>query len=193
MKKINAEVVLDGEIVVLNDEGRPEFQLLQHYENNTHRPLQYYTFDLLSLNDHDTCELPLLERKELLEKVIPQNEVIKYSDHIVEKGILFFEAARQKNLEGIIAKKSGSHYYKGKRTSDWLKIKLHKTREAIIAGYTDPGGGRKYFGALVLGIKDGKKLKYIGHTGSGFNHQSLKEMYEMLQPLSGRILLLMKK
>ncbi len=183
LKKINAEAVLDGEIVVLNDEGQPEFQLLQYYESNTHRPMQYYAFDLLFLNGHDTCDLPLLERKELLEKIIPKNEVIKYSDHIVEKGISFFEAAKNKNLEGIIAKKCDSQYSKGKRTSDWLKIKHHKTQEAIIAGYTDPGGGRKYFGALVLGIKDGEKLKYIGHTGSGFNYKSLKEMYEKLQPL----------
>jgi bifunctional non-homologous end joining protein LigD len=76
--------------------------------------MQYYAFDLLFLNGHDTCDLPLLERKELLEKIIPKNEVIKYSDHIVEKGISFFEAAKNKNLEGIIAKKCDSQYSKAK-------------------------------------------------------------------------------
>lgn len=183
LKKIRADAVLDGEIVVLNDEGHPEFQLLQHYESNTHRPIHYYVFDILFLNGHNTCELPLIERKELLQGIIKKSDVVKYSDHIVEKGIAFFNVSTEKNLEGIMAKKADSQYYIGKRTNEWLKIKNNKTQEAIIAGYTDPGGARKYFGALVLAIKDGNKLKYIGHTGSGFNQQSLKEMWSLLQPL----------
>jgi bifunctional non-homologous end joining protein LigD len=186
LKKIKANAIIDGEIVVLNDDGHPEFQLLQHYEENTHRPIQFYAFDILSLNGRNTCELPLIERKELLHEIIPKNEVIKYSDHILEQGIAFFNASKEKNLEGILAKKSDSHYYIGKRTNEWLKIKNHKTQEAIICGYTDPGGARKYFGALVLGVKDENqsgKLKYIGHTGSGFNQRSLKEMWDLLQPL----------
>ena len=183
LKKINADVVLDGEIVVLNDEGFPEFQLLQHYESNTHRPIHYYVFDILSLNGHSTCELPLIERKELLQSIIKKSEVVKYSDHIREKGIAFFNISAEKNLEGIMAKKADSQYYMGRRTNEWLKIKNNKTQEAIIAGYTAPGGSRKYFGALVLGIKEGSGLKYIGHTGSGFNQQSLKEMWDLLQPL----------
>ena len=183
LKKIKDNVVLDGEIVVLNDEGHPDFQLLQHYENNTHRPINYCVFDILSVNGYNTCELPLIKRKELLKDVIKKNEVIKYSDHIQEKGIAFFNASTHNNLEGIMAKKADSQYYIGKRTNEWLKIKNHKTQEAIITGYTDPGGSRKYFGALVLGIKNGDKLKYIGHTGSGFNQQSLKEVWDLLQPL----------
>ena len=183
LKKIKEKCVLDGEIVVLNDKGQPEFQLLQHYEDNTHRPIQYYVFDLLSLNGNDTCSLPLIERKELLKKIIKKNEVIKYSDHIIGSGKSFFEVTREQGLEGIMAKKSDSQYYKGRRTNEWLKIKHNQTQEAIIAGYTLPGGGRKYFGALVLGIREEDKLKYIGHTGSGFNQQSLKEMYKKLQPL----------
>jgi bifunctional non-homologous end joining protein LigD len=168
---------------VLNDEGYPEFQLLQHYESNTHRPIHYYIFDILSLNGHNTCELPLIERKELLQSIIKKSEVVKYSDHIMEKGISFFNVSTEKNLEGIMAKKADSLYYVGRRTNEWLKIKNNKTQEAIITGYTEPGGSRKYFGALVLGIKDGNQLKYIGHTGSGFNQQSLKEMWDLLQPL----------
>lgn len=183
LKKIKADAVLDGEIVVLNDEDLPDFQLLQHYESNLHRPINYCVFDILSVNGYSTCELPLIKRKELLKNVIKKNDVIKYSDHVEENGIAFFNASTQKNLEGIMAKKADSQYYIGKRTNEWLKIKNHKTQEAIIAGYTDPGGSRKYFGALVLGIKDGNKLKYIGHTGSGFNQQSLKEMWNLLQPL----------
>ncbi len=183
LKKIKVDAILDGEIVVLNDEGYPEFQLLQHYESNTHRPIHYYVFDILSLNGHNTCGLPLIERKELLKSIIKKSEVVKYSDHILEKGISFFKVSTEKNLEGIMAKKADSLYYLGRRTNDWLKIKNNKTQEAIITGYTDPGGARKYFGALVLGIKDGNQLKYIGHTGSGFNQQLLKEMWDLLQPL----------
>ena len=183
LKKVKANAVLDGEIVVLNDDGHPEFQLLQHYEENTHRPIQFYVFDILFYNGKSVCELPLFKRKELLKTLIPKNEVIKYSDHILEKGIAFFNASTEKNLEGVMAKKADSQYYIGKRTNEWLKIKNNKTQEAIITGYTAPGGARKYFGALVLGIKEGKKLKYIGHTGSGFNQQSLKEMWDLLQPL----------
>ncbi len=119
----------------------------------------------------------------MLQKIIPANEVIKYSDHILEKGKAFFEVSKEKGLEGIMAKKADSKYYPGKRTSDWLKIKHHKTQEAIIAGYTQPSGARKYFGALILAVKNGNKLKYIGHTGGGFNQNSLKEMYEKLQQL----------
>jgi bifunctional non-homologous end joining protein LigD len=183
LKKINAVAVLDGEIVVLNEEGRPDFQLLQHYSENKNRPIQYQVFDLLKLNGHDTTRLKLSERKELLKKLIPENEVIKYSDHILEKGKSFLEVSKEKNLEGIMAKKMDSKYYPGKRTSDWLKIKNHKTAEAIIAGYTAPDGARKYFGALILASKEGNELEYIGHTGTGFNQKSLKEMYELLQPL----------
>ncbi len=183
LEKLKQNVVLDGEIVVLNDEGHPEFQLLQHYESNTHRPINFCVFDILSLNGKNTCELPLTERKKLLQNIIKKSPVIKYSEHIAENGMAFFNVSTEKNLEGIMAKKADSQYYIGKRTNEWLKIKNNKTQEAIIAGYTDPGGSRKYFGALVLGIKDGDKLKYIGHTGSGFNQQSLKEMWDLLQPL----------
>jgi len=180
---IKEDVVIDGEIVVVDDTGNPSFQLLQHYGEDPDHPILYYIFDLLKLNGHETTGLSLVERKELLQKIIPQNEVIKYSDHIIENGKSFFQVSKEKDLEGIMAKKADSKYYPGKRTPDWLKIKHHKTQEAIIAGYTQPSGARKYFGALILAIKDGKKLKYIGHTGGGFNQSSLKEMYEKMQPL----------
>ena len=183
LNNIKEDVIIDGEIVVLNDEGNPDFQLLQHYSENQDRPIQYYVFDLIKLNGHDTISLSLLERKELLQKIIPKNEVIKYSDHILEHGKSFFSVSKEKNLEGIIAKKITSRYYPGKRTTEWLKIKHHLTQEAIIAGYTQPSGGRKYFGALILASKEGKDLKYIGHTGTGFDDKSLKEMYKTLQPL----------
>lgn len=183
LKKICGDAVLDGEIIVLNDEGKPDFQLLQHYSENQHRPIQYYIFDLLRLNGKDITNLPLKERKELLQKLIPENPVIKYSDHIIGEGKSFFHVSAEKDLEGIMAKKIDSKYFEGRRTVDWLKIKHHKTAEAIIAGYTEPAGARKFFGALILAARKGNGFEYVGHTGTGFNHSSLKNMFELLQPL----------
>ncbi len=183
LKKIKHDAVLDGEIVILNKEGKSDFQKLQHYEDNTQYPICYYVFDLLSLNGKSTYELPLIERKQLLKKLLPENPVIKYSEHITTTGKAFFEAAKQNNLEGIIAKKSDSLYHPGTRSSNWLKIKYHKSQEVIIAGFTQPTGSRKYFGALVLAIPDGSKLQYVGHTGSGFTDKDLREMYHILKPL----------
>jgi len=183
LQKMKERMVLDGEIIVLNDEDQPDFQLLQHYESNTDRPIQYYVFDILELKGKSLVDLPLLERKKILKKVLKTNEVIKYSDHIVGEGKAFFDEIRKRNMEGVMAKKADSYYYTGKRTAEWLKIKHNKTLEAIIAGYTEPSGSRKYFGALVLGMMKGKELKYVGHTGSGFNQEMLREIYDLLQSM----------
>jgi bifunctional non-homologous end joining protein LigD len=183
LKKIKHDTVLDGEVVVLNEKGRSDFQKLQHYEENTNYPICYYVFDLLSLNGKDTCALPLIERKKLLLQLLKKNAVIKYSDHVKEKGKSFFNAAVEQDLEGIMAKKASSEYHKGVRTTDWLKVKYHKSEDVIIAGFTQPTGSRKHFGALVLAVKTKDGLKYAGHTGSGFNEKSLAEMYKRLQPL----------
>jgi bifunctional non-homologous end joining protein LigD len=183
LAKLKLRAVFDGEIVVINEEGNPDFQKLQYYDSNRNYPIQYYIFDLLELNGKKLYSLPLIERKKLLADTLKTNDVIKYSDHIEESGEDFFELIKEKNLEGIMAKKKASAYYPGKRSADWLKIKHHKSEEAIIAGYTAPRGGRKYFGALVLGAMINGKFTYIGHTGSGFDTKLLKELYDKLAPL----------
>jgi bifunctional non-homologous end joining protein LigD len=183
LKKLNITATLDGEIVVLDEEGKSNFQLLQYYGSETQHPIVYQVFDLLFVNKQNTCDLPLRDRKELLKKLLRKNDVVKYSDHIKENGIGFFEASVKNDLEGIMAKKSDSLYRPGVRTGEWLKIKNHKSQEAIITGFTKPTGSRKYFGALVLGIRDGDALKYIGHTGSGFDSETLSEMNKLLKPL----------
>ncbi|MBA2612071.1 MAG: DNA ligase D [Bacteroidetes bacterium] len=183
LKKLKINAVLDGEVVVLNENGDPGFQLLQHYESESVYPIQYYVFDVLAINGTQTTDIPLIERKQLLKKLLKKNEVVKYSDHIEEFGEEFFEIAKKRNLEGIMAKKADSLYYPGVRTKDWLKIKHHHSQESIIAGFTAPTGSRKYFGALVLAIKKGNELKYVGHTGSGFDHETLKKMSTLLKPL----------
>ncbi|WP_207493951.1 DNA ligase D [Aridibaculum aurantiacum] len=183
LQKIKHSVVLDGEIVVLNEAGEPDFQKLQHYDANRHLPLQYYIFDLLELDGKKLYEVPLIERKAMLQDILPANDILKFSDHVEETGEDFFHVVEERNMEGIMAKRKSSFYYPGKRSADWLKVKHHRSDEAIIAGFTAPRGGRKYFGALVLGVYDKGKFRYIGHTGSGFDTKLLKEIYAQLQPL----------
>jgi bifunctional non-homologous end joining protein LigD len=115
--------------------------------------------------------------------MLKKNPVVIYSDHIEGKGIEFFNLAGKQNLEGIMAKKADSIYHTGTRSSDWLKIKHHKSDEVIIVGFTKPTGSRPYFGSLVLATKGQDGLKYAGHTGSGFSDKTLKEVYEKLKPL----------
>lgn len=177
------KMILDGEIVAYDEHGKPNFQLLQQIGDNPNLALTYQVFDLLWLNGHSTEDLPLLQRKELLKEALIETDIIKYCDHIPEKGIDFFNQMKQMKLEGMIAKKADSLYVENHRTTDWLKIKFTETDEAIICGFTEPRGSRKAFGALILGKYIDDKLIYCGHTGTGFNNESLEQLYERLQKL----------
>jgi bifunctional non-homologous end joining protein LigD len=183
LQTIKDEMILDGEVVVFNEEGNPDFQKLQLYSENTHLPIIYYVFDILKHKGKDVTDLPLLERKELLQKVLPKSEIIRYCDHVEDEGEAFFEQIVSRNMEGMIAKRKDSSYHIGKRTNDWLKIKHHNTEEVVIVGFTEPRGGRKHFGALVLGRYEGKELKYAGHTGTGFDDATLKQVSSQLKEL----------
>jgi len=183
LKKLNLKAVIDGEIVVIDETGKSNFQRLQFYGTEGDQHLEYRVFDILSLNGKNTSDLPLLDRKMLLKKLIKRNDVVKYSDHIIEKGNEFFEEAGKRDLEGIIAKKADSLYHAGKRTGEWLKIKHHKSEDVIIAGFTQPTGSRQRFGALILAARDGDQLKYIGHTGTGFSNEALEKLHRKMKPL----------
>ncbi len=183
LRDFGRDALLDGEIVVVDDQGRPDFPSLQHYPGAGLGQLLYYVFDLLYFDGHDLTGLPLLRRKEILKKILPSSPAIRYSDHVAKEGVLFYGAAREKGLEGVVAKAAHSLYEPGKRSRDWLKIKTRLSQEAVIAGFTAPGGGRKYFGTLVLGIFEGDELKYIGHAGGGFSGKDLQEIREKLDPL----------
>jgi bifunctional non-homologous end joining protein LigD len=183
LKKIKSEVVLDGEIVVFNEHDKPDFQKLQQFGELKKGSLVYYVFDCLTANGKSLLTLPLIERKEILKKLIPQNDTIRYADHIFENGIECFTSARKMDLEGIIAKRASSVYHVGKRSPDWLKIKNHNVQEAIIVGYTQPKGSRSNFGALILAIMEHGTLKYIGHTGTGFTNQTLHDLHKKMKPL----------
>ena len=183
LRKYGADAVLDGEIVVVDDQGRPDFQRLQHYQGSGSGYLIYYVFDLLYFRGHDLTGLPLLRRKELLKRTLPSSPRIKFSDHIVNEGVLFYAVAKEKGLEGIIAKHSQSVYEAGGRTRQWLKVKTRLTQEGVIAGFTKPGGSRKHFGSLVLGAYEGDELVPIGNVGSGFTAKDLKDIRERLNSL----------
>jgi bifunctional non-homologous end joining protein LigD len=182
LKKLHMYAVFDGEIVALDNKGRSSFQLLQEVDKNSVRPL-FYVFDLLEVEGKNIRELPLIQRKNQLKKLIGGNEVIRYSDYIEKKGKEFFDLLIKKNLEGMIAKKSDSIYRDGIRNGDWLKIKYQHEQEAIIVGFTEPQGSRKYFGALVLGVYINKELTCVGHVGTGFDEEALRNLFEKMKPL----------
>jgi bifunctional non-homologous end joining protein LigD len=182
-KQLKIKAVFDGEIVAVDERGLAVFQSLQNWQNTPVR-LQYFIFDILWLDGYDLTQIPLVERKRILKEVLPEDdEVIKYSDHVVGDGKDFFGVAVSKGLEGIMAKKAISIYQIDKRTENWVKIKVNLRQEVIIAGFTQPRNTRKFFGSLLLGLYDGNQLVYVGHTGSGFNTKSLEQIYKKLQPL----------
>lgn len=185
LKKLKIDAILDGEVVAVNAEGEPEFQLLQNAQQGE-AALHYYVFDLLAMNGKSTEDLPLTDRKELLQSLLPEaHESIHYSDHVIGSGKDFFELVKNRGLEGMMAKKCNSTYREGSRSGSWLKVKYLKIDEAIICGYTEAKGSRSHFGALVLGQYDDKKqLQFIGHTGTGFNEDTLKSVCTKMQDLT---------
>jgi bifunctional non-homologous end joining protein LigD len=186
--------ILDGEIVALDDQGRPSFSLMQQrtgfrpgrprISTRAEVPVIYYAFDLLYLDGFDLRRVPLEQRKQLLRDHLDASDIFRFSDHYPEKGLDLFAAASQKGLEGILAKKRASSYQET-RSRDWLKIKITKRQECVVGGYTDPEGSRDYFGSLVLGLYDKKgRLIHVGQAGSGFDQQSLADVAALLKPLA---------
>jgi len=183
LKECRFEALLDGEVVVVDERGYPDFQLLQNFPKSASGYLLYYVFDLLHFQGHDLTRLPLLRRKELLKKILPADKRIRFSDHVVSDGILYFRVVRSQGLEGIIAKQAQSSYNMGRRSRQWLKLKTRLTQEGVIAGFTAPRGGRRFFGTLVLGAFEGDELVCIGHAGGGFGEEELEMIHARLQPL----------
>jgi bifunctional non-homologous end joining protein LigD len=184
--------VLDGEIAVLNGKGVSEFHLIQprimnadpnsiaHMARST--PVVYFAFDLLFLNGYDLRGVRLDERRKLLEQVVTPDPVFRISTVFPGAGEELLEAARENGLEGLIAKRAGSTY-ESKRSSEWIKIKIVTQQEFAIGGFTEPQGDRSHFGALVLGVYDGGKLKWVGNVGTGFDQKTLTYLASRLKPL----------
>jgi bifunctional non-homologous end joining protein LigD len=195
--KNNESIVLDGEIVVLNKDGIPDFQMHQkrmHVESqreieflSNEIPATYFVFDILYIDGKNVEELQLSERRKILESVIAKgSKRIRISEYIEEKGKALFKSVIERRLEGIVAKEKHSKYHQGIRSSAWLKIKGILTQDCIVIGYTKGEGNRQdYFGSLILAAYDdtGKKLRFIGHSGSGFGFDQLKETLTVMHRL----------
>jgi bifunctional non-homologous end joining protein LigD len=186
LRNLRHQVVLDGEIVVVDSHGKSDFQLLQNYQRTGEGTLRYCIFDVLHLDGHDLRELPLRRRKKLLGQILRGVPNLLLSEHVEADGIAFFEAAAARGLEGIMAKDGESLYHEGVRSRQWLKIKTHQRQEAVIGGFTEPRGSRKDLGSLVLGVYEGKDLVYIGHSGGGLDVRALAELRARLQRLVRR-------
>jgi bifunctional non-homologous end joining protein LigD len=186
LRRMDHEAVLDGEIVVLDQAGKPRFQLLQNHARSRQGTLVYYVFDLLYIDGHDLRALPLVRRKEILAQVIEHLPNVRLSEHVVEQGQAFFEAVSRQQLEGIVAKDGKSRYRSGIRSHSWLKIKTQRRQEAVIGGFTEPRGHREHFGSLVLGVFEGPDLVYIGNAGTGFSETTLNDLRARLIPLIQR-------
>ena len=185
--------IVDGEVVVLDDQGRSSFSLMQqrtgirsHGRQAGPRPdlpVVYYVFDLLYVDGYDLRRVRLVDRKRVLGEILTAGDIVRYSDHYVGRGKALFDAARRKALEGILAKKMNS-CYEERRSREWLKIKITETVDCVIGGYTDPDGSRQYLGSLVLGLyNEIKQLIHVGNAGTGFNQATLKQVSTVLKEI----------
>src|SRR2546426_3405571 len=184
-------VILDGELVVLNEAGRPNFNMLQARARLGAReakraaiesPATLYVFDLLAFEGYDLRKLPLIKRKEILRKILPQTGPLRYSEHFKKNGGALYEQVVKLGLEGIMAKKADSPYRSG-RSSDWLKIRADRIDDFVVVGFTKPKGARGGFGSLHVGAYKDGKLIYCGRAGSGFSGAQLDEISAQLQAL----------
>jgi bifunctional non-homologous end joining protein LigD len=185
--------ILDGEVVAIDEQGKPSFSLMQQRTGfrpggkraptNADVPVLYYAFDLIYADGEDWRKVALEDRKRKLASLITPGDSLRFSDHYEEHGKALFEIAREKQLEGIVAKRRAS-CYEEHRSREWLKIKIRHRIECVIAGFTEPEGTRAHFGSLVLGLYDEQqRLIHVGQAGSGFNQKSLAEMWKTLKKL----------
>ena len=178
------DAVLDGEILVINDKGISNFGQLQNWRSEADGELVFYVFDLLWYDGKSLMDLPLMERQAVLKEILPtDDDRIRLSKVFNAQGTDFFHAAERMGLEGIIAKRADSTYTANNRSREWLKIKVSKRQEVIIAGFTKNEDTRKQFSSLLLGVYENKQLQYVGKVGTGFSDKTQKEMMALFNPL----------
>jgi bifunctional non-homologous end joining protein LigD len=177
------DAVVDGEIVVTDENGISSFGRLQNWRSEADGELLFMLFDILWLDGKDLTQLPLHERREILQEIAPKEGIIRHSEAFDIPGTEFFSAASQMGLEGMIAKRADSTYVPGRRSEQWLKIKSNKRQEVVIGGYTNNEGSSKPFSALLVGVYENGELVYTGKIGTGFNQRTQKEMLEQFRPL----------
>lgn len=194
-RKMKAGVLLDGEIVALDERGDPTgFQKLQGRIHLTRdadirhaagAPVAFVAFDILFDGREDLRDLPLTARRARLERILGNagSPVLRLSDFVPADGRPLYEHALAQGWEGLVAKHLESRYKSGKRTADWRKLKITLEQEFVVGGWTEPRNSRGYLGALLLGVNEGGALKYVGHTGTGFNEAELQRVWTLLKPL----------
>ncbi|MCS3801106.1 DNA ligase D [Niastella sp. OAS944] len=180
IQQLKHDVILDGEVVVFNKEGLPDFDALQLYNGHDH-PITYCVFDILWIDGYVLKELPLIERKEILEGLLANNAIIRFSEHF-EDGKALYQSMLDRNLEGIVAKKKNSEYIEGNRGSNWLKTPTRKRQEFVIGGWAESDKSRA-FRSLLFGAYDGKQLKWIGRSGGGYKENEMPGILKQLQAL----------
>ena len=175
---------LDGELVVLDDQGHSDFSALQRVlEGSSRQPLRYVVFDLPGVAGVDLSRTPLIERKRLLRELLGSTPgVLAYSDHVVGHGAEVFAASGKAGFEGIISKRVDARY-RGGRGQDWIKVKHEDGDEFVVVGYTAPKGARGHFGSLLLARPGLDGLSYVGRVGSGFGDAMLRDLFKRMRPL----------
>ncbi|WP_229684404.1 DNA ligase D [Flavobacterium limi] len=183
LEKWKNDAVLDGEILVLQEDGKADFSALQNWRSEADGHLVFYVFDILWYNGINLMELELSHRQLILKQILPTNDDRIRLSQAFEGGIGFFETAKKMGLEGIMAKRKDSLYIPDSRNRQWLKIKANKRQEVVIGGYTKNDSSSKLFSSLLLGVYEGGELAYTGKVGTGFTDKMQREMMEQFRPL----------
>jgi bifunctional non-homologous end joining protein LigD len=178
LESLPGNIVLDGEVVAVDEDGVSRFQLLQNKKSDKDQKVLYYVFDILYFDKFDLRGMAFEKRLEILKQVVKPNGIVRLSETYAD-GIELFKSAKHLGMEGIIAKRKECPYREG-RSSDWLKIKAVNEQEFVIGGYTEPKGQRKRFGSILIGEYVDKEFVYRGHVGTGFNTENMKELQELM-------------
>jgi DNA ligase D-like protein (predicted ligase) len=171
--------VVDGELVAVDENGRPNFNLLQNFRTGASR-IHFYVFDLLCLRNRDTTKLPLIERRELLETLAFKDKRIKIVDYVEAQPTELLVAVREQQLEGIVGKRKDSRYEAGKRSGAWIKFRVNSGQEFVIGGYVP---GTHGLDSIIVGYYHGKDLTYVARVRNGFVPASRRHLFEKLRPL----------
>ena len=181
------DAVIDGEVVALDPDGAPSFELLQQRISGDPRvaeaPLVYMAFDLLHLDGRSLLLVPLEDRKRLLRSVLRDHARVRFAAHVTGDGKAFYEAAAGRGLEGVVAKERKSRYEPGRRSRSWLKIKARPEQELVVGGYIPGEGSARDLGALLVGVYEGDRLTYVGRVGSGLDGRTRSTLKKRLDAL----------
>ncbi len=183
LRAFEHDVIVDGEIVVVDEHGTAHFEWLQNWKKAPHGTLHYYLFDILWCDTYDIRTMPLRERKKLLKSSMPRSDILGFSDDFETDGLKLFKEMQSRDMEGMVAKRGDSPYRENDRGQDWLKIKTHLRQEVVIGGFTEPRGSRKHFGSLVVGVYDKDELVYVGHSGGGIADEQRKTLRSKLDKI----------